>query len=541
MDEGTAFQMRDHPTRERVLGSVLEEQAEIQGERVFLDVKGELEISYKDFNAHSNRFANALEDSGIQQGSKVAVMLPNCPEYLYSWFGLAKIGAVMVPVNTAQKGDLLHHILHTSDAEAIIIDSAFLDRVHQIGAKLPKVKQVYVRGEPANLWQGAAHERPLLDFSDASPASSPTHEIKHSDPLTILFTSGTTGPSKGVVMSHHYYYHAARTIGRGMSVGPDDTLYTCLPLFHVNAQVCTVLAALLFDAKVAMYDHFSATTFWSEIRESGTTVFLALGAMGNILYKAPAHPEDRNNKVRLAMVVPPPENVEGFENRFNLRVVYETFGMTEGIVALPAIAEPRRPGCCGRPAEGAEVRIVDEDDQMLGPEQIGEIVMRPDAPYTMMSGYYKLPEETLEAFRNLWFHTGDLGYLDQDGYLYFVGRKKEAIRRRGENISAFEVEKIVNQHPRVLESAAIAVPSELSEDEVKIVVVLKEGEQLSPEELVKFCEERMAYFMVPRFIEFCEVLPKTPTQRVEKYKLQSQGNTAATWDREKAGYQLLKG
>ncbi|HKZ80710.1 MAG TPA: ATP-dependent acyl-CoA ligase [Pyrinomonadaceae bacterium] len=538
MDEGPAFQMRDHPPLERVLGSVLGEQAEILGERVFLDFKGEREISYKDLNAHSNRFANALLDCGVQKGTKVAVMLPNCPEYLYSWFGLAKIGAVMVPVNTAQKGELLHHILHTSDAETIIIDSAFLERVRQIGSQLPKVKQIYVSGETATLRR---EETPVIDFANASCASPPRREIKHSDPLTILFTSGTTGPSKGVVMSHHYYYYAARTIGRGMSVGPDDTLYTCLPLFHVNAQVCTVLAALLFDARVAMYERFSATTFWSEIRNSGATVFLALGAMGNILYKAPAHPDDRNNKVRLAMVVPPPENLEGFENRFNLRVVYETFGLTEGIVAPPAIAEPRRPGCCGRPAEGAEVRIVDEDDQMLSPDQIGEIVIRPDAPYTMMSGYYHMPEETLEAFRNLWFHTGDLGYLDRDGYLYFVGRKKEAIRRRGENISAFEVERIVNQHPSVLESAAIAMPSELGEDEVKIVVVLKEGEQLNPEELVKFCEERMAYFMVPRFIEFCEALPKTPTQRVEKYKLQSQGNTEATWDREKAGYQLLKG
>jgi crotonobetaine/carnitine-CoA ligase len=260
--------------------------------------------------------------------------------------------------------------------------------------------------------------------------------------------------------------------------------------------------------------------------------------MGNILYKASADTDDANNKVRLAMVVPPPEDLEGFESRFNLRVVYETFGMTEGIIAPPAIAQPRRPGCCGRPTEGAEVRIVDDEDLSLGPHQVGEIVMRPQEPYTMMSGYYQLPEETLQAFRNLWFHTGDLGYQDDEGYLYFVGRKKEAIRRRGENVSAFEVERIVNQHPSVLESAAIAVPSELSEDEVKIVVVLKPGEQLEPQELVKFCEERMAYFMVPRFIEFCDSLPKTPTQRVEKYKLQLQGNKLETWDREKAGYQL---
>ena len=530
--------MRDHPTLERVLGPVLEEQAEAQGERIFLNFRGELQVTYKELNANSNRYANAFLERGIRQESKVAIMLPNCPEYLYCWFGLAKMGAVMVPVNTAQKGELLRHILHTSDTEVIVTDAAFLERIHKIGSDLPKVKKIFIRGEPTNLTQ--AQEASLRDFENA-PATSPGKtDISHSDPLTILFTSGTTGPSKGVVMSHHYYYYAARTIASGMSVGPHDTLYTCLPLFHVNAQVCTVLAALLFDAQVAMYEHFSAGTFWSEIRNSGATVFLALGAMGNILYKAPARPDDGNNKVRLAMVVPPPEDLEGFERRFNLQVVYETFGMTEGIIAPPAIVEPRRPGCCGRPAEGAEVRIIDDEDQILGAHEVGEIVMRPDAPYTMMSGYYRLPAETLQSFRNLWFHTGDLGYMDDDGYLYFVGRKKEAIRRRGENISAFEVERIVNQHSSVLESAAIAMPSELGEDEVKIVVVLKEGEQLDPEELVKFCEERMAYFMVPRFIEFCEALPKTPTQRVEKYKLQSQGNTVATWDREKAGYQLTR-
>jgi crotonobetaine/carnitine-CoA ligase len=504
---------------------------------MFLDFKGQVQLSYKQLNEQANRLANFLLTKGIKKDSKVAVILPNCPEYLYSWFGLAKIGAVMVPVNIAQKGELLQYILDASDTEAIITNETLFERIPEIEDGLTKVKQVFVTGEQSKLNTIPVHR--LEDFNSASPAA-PAADVRHSDPMTILFTSGTTGPSKGVIMSHHYYYYAARTIGSGMAVSDVDTLYTCLPLFHVNAQVCTVLAALLFDARVAMYEHFSASTFWKEIRSSGATSFLALGAMGNILYKAPPDSNDQNNKVRLAMVVPPPEDLEGFENRFGLQVVYETFGMTEGIVAPPKIAEPRRPGCCGRPTENTEVRVVDEDDQVLEPNQIGEIVIRPGEPYTMMSGYYKMADETLEAFRNLWFHTGDLGYTDSDGYLYFVGRKKEAIRRRGENISAFEVEKIINQHSHVLESAAIAVPSELSEDEVKVVVVLKEGERLSPEELVEFCSQRMAYFMVPRFIEFRESLPKTPTQRVEKYKLQSEGNTSATWDREKAGYKLRR-
>jgi crotonobetaine/carnitine-CoA ligase len=531
--------VREVPPKERVLGRILEEQAATHADRVFLDFKGEAQVSYRQLDENANRFANGFLKCGVGKNTKVAVMLPNCPEYLYCWFGLAKIGAVMVPINTAHKGELLNYIIDSSDAEAIVTDPALIERVRGAEARLNKVSRILVRGRLTEAGTGEIKTSALADLSEAS-AESPRADVRHSDPMSILYTSGTTGWSKGVVMSHHYYYYAARTIGRGMEDDSDDVLYTCLPLFHVNAQVCTVLAALLFDARVAMYEHFSASTFWGEISRSGATVFLALGAMGNILYKAPPRQEDTDHNTRLAMVVPPPEDLEGFERRFGLRVVYETFGLTEGIVAPPAIIEPRRPGCCGRPAEGADVQIVGDDDIALEPYQTGEIVMRPREPYTMMSGYYKMPEETLLAFRNLWFHTGDLGYMDEDGLLYFVGRKKEAIRRRGENISAFEVERIVNQHPAVLESAAIAVPSELSEDDVKIVVVLKEGESLHPEELIKFCETRMAYFMVPRFVEFRNDLPKTPTQRIEKYKLQAEGIKTDTWDREKASYQLSR-
>jgi crotonobetaine/carnitine-CoA ligase len=539
VDEGAIVQVRELAAKERVLGRVLEEQAAIHGDRVFLDFKGAVEISYRQLDELATRFANGFLEAGVGQGTKVAVMLPNCPEYLYCWFGLAKIGAVMVPVNTAQKGELLQYIIDQSDAEVIVTDVPLLNRFRGMESRLEKVRRILVHGWHGGVEPASTPTSALADLADASSESLRV-DVNHSDPMTILFTSGTTGPSKGVVMSHHYYYSAARTIGRGMEDGPDDVHYTCLPLFHVNAQVCTVLAALLFDGRVALYEQFSASTFWQEIRRSRATVFLALGAMGNILYKAPPQPDDRDNTVRLAMVVPPPEDLEGFENRFGLRVVYETFGMTEGIVAPPAITEPRRPGCCGRPTKETEVRIVDDDDLPLGPHQPGEIVMRPGEPYTMMSEYYKMPEETLRAFRNFWFHTGDLGYTDEEGYLYFIGRKKEAIRRRGENISAFEVERIVNQHPSVVESAAIAVPSELSEDDVKIVVVLKDGEQVSPEDLIGFCEERMAYFMVPRYVEFRDSLPKTPTQRIEKYKLQANGDGPGIWDREKAGYRLSR-
>jgi crotonobetaine/carnitine-CoA ligase len=313
-----------------------------------------------------------------------------------------------------------------------------------------------------------------------------------------------------------------------------------MPLFHITAQIGSIVSALFAGGQVALYQRFSATTFWDEIRSSGATVFLGMGAVGNILMKNPASPEDTYNRVRLAVIVPPPGDLEGFEKRFGLRVIYETFGMTEGLIIPPKLYEPRRPGCCGKPVEDYEVRIVDDDDLALGPRETGEIVMRPRQPYTMMSGYYKMPEATLEAFRNLWFHTGDLGYFDQDGFLYYVGRKKDAIRRRGENISAYEIETAVNQHPAVLESAAIAVPSDVGEDDVKIVVVLKPEAELTPEDLILFCEPKMAYFMIPRYVEFRESLPKNPSQRIEKYKLRADGINQNTWDREKAGLTLRR-
>jgi crotonobetaine/carnitine-CoA ligase len=558
--------MSDLATPEKTLGQTLNAQASALGDRVFLDFRGEVQITYRQIEEVSSRFANGLLRCGISKGTKVAVMLSNCPEYLYCWFGLAKIGAVMVPVNTAHKGELLRYILDSSDSEAVVVDSEWLDRLHEIESELPKVRTIFVRkvaqaaslrtsrhgqvdlpqsasaGVPGASLESAAGKIPTRSLSELSKHSPEpvSADVSHSDPMTILFTSGTTGPSKGVVMSHNYYHYAARTISAGMEVEPNDVLYTCLPLFHVNAQVCTVLSAMIHGARVAMYEHFSASSFWDEVRSSKATMMLALGAMGNILYKAAPQLDDSDNDVRLAMVVPPPEDLEGFERRFGLRVVYETFGLTEGIVAPPRIFEPRRPGCCGKPGEAAEVSIVDEFDESLPPHVTGEIVMRPREPYAMMSGYYKMPEETLDAFRNLWFHTGDLGYMDEEGFLYFVGRKKEAIRRRGENISAFEVERIVNQHPAVLESAAIPVPSELSEDDVKVVVVLNGGRDLRPEDLIKFCEDRMAYFMVPRFVEFRDCLPKTPTQRVEKYKLRAEGHKPGTWDREQAGYQLKR-
>jgi crotonobetaine/carnitine-CoA ligase len=532
----------DHDIKDRLLGRLLEDRAAHYGERPFLNFKGERTITYRELNETANRLANGLRALGLGKEGKLAVMLPNCPEYLGLLFGAAKLGAVTVPINTAYKGDLLAHIINNSDAQILVVDESYLGTVKEIADRVDGLGLVLVYSASSH-HQVERLRRPEwlhLDALNDMASEQPESDVRHTDPVMILYTGGTTGLSKGVVMTHHFYYFYACMVAHSIGYTEEDISYTCMPLFHINAQIGSIVSALYAGAQVALYPRFRATTFWDEIRASGATIFLGMGAVGNVLMKNPPTPADSDNRVRLAVIVPPPDDLEGFEERFGLRVIYETFGMTECLIIPPKLYEPRRRGCCGQPVEDYEVRIVDDDDLPLGPRQTGEIVMRPCQPYTMMSGYYKMPEATLETFRNLWFHTGDLGYFDEDGFLYYVGRKKDAIRRRGENISAYEIERVVNQHPGVLESAAIAVPSELGEDDVKIVVVLKPGAELTHEELIRFCEPRMAYFMVPRYVEFRDALPKNPSQRIEKYKLRAEGITPTTWDREKVGIKLQR-
>ncbi len=535
----------EHPVRDRLLSRLVEDRAAQYGDRQFLDFKGTESVSYRELNERTNRFANGLQALGLAKEKKLAVMLPNCPEYLYLLFGASRIGAVTVPINTAYKGALLAHIINNSDAEVLVIDEQHIETINEIADTLSGLKTLLIYSDQDG--NKGEREVPLLHWPALhlsvlyeAPSEKPEADLHHTDTVMILYTGGTTGPSKGVVMTNHFYYFYAYLVKRSIGYIAQDVSYTCMPLFHINAQIGSVVAALYAGAQVALYQRFSARTFWDEICASGATVFLGMGAVGNILAKNPPSAADQDNRVRLAVIVPPPDDLEGFERRFGLRVIYETFGMTEGLIVPPKLYEPRRRGCCGKPIDDYEVRIVDDDDLSLGPRQTGELVWRPREPYTMMSGYYKMPEATLEAFRNLWFHTGDLGYLDEDGFLYYVGRKKDAIRRRGENISAYEIESVLNGHPDVVESAAIAVPSELGEDDVKIVIVPKPGAELSHEEVIRFCESRMAYFMIPRYVELRESLPKNPSQRIEKYKLRANGITEATWDRVKAGVELKR-
>lgn len=525
---------------QRVLPKLIENRAQSLGDKVFLRFKDK-EYTYEEINRFSDRCANAFVAQGAKKGDKIAIMLPNCPEYLFIWFGSAKVGAVEVPINTAYKGEFLRHALDLSDSKILFISYEFLDRLKLIEDSLPKLEKVIVMGD-SKKEERPRVKFPLISFEDFfnAPDTPFRAELHPWDPANIIFTSGTTGPSKGALSPHKFWIVVAEEMLRIREGTENDIFFTFLPLYHMNAQCLTTITAMIAGAQMVLSDRFSASRFWDEIRHYGATQFNYLGAVLPILAKQPEKHDDIDNPVRIAFGAGCPQAVmEYLEKRFGF-VCLEGFGMTEIGIPIHVRINDRRPGSCGKVLDIYEIKLVDDEDNEVAIGEPGEIIFRPKEPFTMMLEYYKMPEKTLESFRNLWFHTGDLAKKDGDGYFYFVDRKKDALRRRGENISSFEVERAINAHSKVLESAAVAVESELAEDEVKICVVLRPGETLTPEELIEFANERMPYYAVPRYVEFMETLPKTPTQRIQKYVLKQAGITPNTWDREKAGIKIKR-
>jgi crotonobetaine/carnitine-CoA ligase len=530
----------ENMTTPLVLGELIEDRAKKLGNKVFLRFKDE-SFTYDQINRLSNRCAHAYRKLGILKNDKVSFMLPNCPELIFLWFGAAKVGAVEVPINTSYKGEFLRHIIDQSDSRILIVALEYLDRVKLIQDDLKKVEKIIILGgfgkEDIKGLKIAA-----FGFDEILNAPETPVDVKVYpwDPHNIIYTSGTTGLSKGALAPHKFWIVVAERLLELRKGTKDDVFYTFLPLYHFNAQCLTTVTALIADAQMVLSDKFSASRFWDDIRKYQATQFNYLGAVIPILAKQPEKPDDLDNPIRIALGGGCPQNVmERFEKRFGLTCM-EGFGMSEIGIPIHVSLGDRRPGSCGKVLDIYDMKVVDDEDNEVPAGEPGEMIFRPNEPFTMMLEYYNMPEKTLETYRNLWFHTGDLAKRDADGYFYFVDRKKDSLRRRGENISSFEVERAINSHPAVLESAAVAVESELSEDEVKICVVLRPGATLSPEELTKYAADRMPYFAVPRYVEFLESLPKTPTERVQKYQLRQAGVTANTWDREKAGIKVTK-
>ena len=507
--------------QKHVVAALMEHRASEHADQVFLKMPGVRE-TWGSFYANALRVANGYRDAGLRGGDRVAVMLPNCPEFLYAHFGAMCAGLSPVPVNTSQRGETLAFLLRDSGAKAIVIDAPL--RSQYEGAGLVEI----VRGDP-----GAGGSKAIA-LSDVltGPADEPALDEGEGSTFGVLYTSGTTGPPKGVVPTRTDIAPLL-AMWQAMKVAAGETIYTCLPLFHGNPLGLSVLGAMFLDASIAVSERFSASRFWDETREFEAVEFNHVGAVIPILLKQPEKPNDRDNPVRVCLSAGcPPHAWEPFQNRFGLKIV-EQFSMVDAPGYL--INLEGRTGSMGKPVAGCEAAVLDDDGAELPAGRVGELALRAAEGRTHY--YLNQPEATEEAFRGGWFHTGDRAWRDDDGFYYYAGRKKESMRRRGENVSAWEVENVVNQFPGVLESAAHAVPSELGEDEIKVVVVPKPGAMVDPAALLDFCSSRMARYAVPRYVELRVEIPKTPTERPRYAELKAEGVTERTWDHEAASSQ----
>ncbi len=531
--------MQDHWVNERTIGSLLDVKAKKNGDLPFVFFEDKV-VCYRELNNTANAVASFFFGLGVKKGDTVCIMLPNCLEYIYTWMGLSKLGAIKVPINVAHNGELLANFINQCGASIIVAEDAAAAKINKIRDKVPNLSTVIAcnlgNREPGEHYRGFK----VYAFSDlycGDPSFTVSYPVHAYDPFCILYTSGTTGVSKGVVLPNNYAIFNAETIAYIAELSENDTVYCCLPLFHGHASLLSFMPSMIVDAKFVLGRRFSASTFWDTIRHYKVTVFNALGGIIPILYKQKSNQNDSENDVRVCIGMAPENIWDQFEKRFGLTII-EGYGSTESGLLTYNTFSNRKKASMGKTNPAYDVRIVDENDYEVSAGITGEVVSRPKHPWTMMTGYYDMPAETSKAFTNLWFHTGDYAFIDEDGFYFFVDRKKDCIRRKGENISSFEVEQIVNLHPSVLESAAIGVKSEIEDEEVKVFVVLKPGKTLLPEELVEFCNDNMANYMVPRYVEFSTELPKTSTEKVEKNKLKKDGINSKTWDRIKAGLNL---
>jgi crotonobetaine/carnitine-CoA ligase len=513
-------------------GRLLEEKAALSPDQTFL-IFDDQRFTLGQLNAWSNRIAHGLLSMRIGPGSHVSVMLPNSPRWLAVYFALQKIGAGIVPINVSLRGEGLAYILDHSDSRALVIDPAHAPDLDEIRERIPKVHRIIFDTADVPDFPLPVGAIRLADL-EASRDDDPLLAIDGDAVCALMYTSGTTGLPKGVVM-RYANADASRTEPLAqLFYKPEDTLYTCLPLFHANALFLSTMCALHAGARLALGRRFSASRFWDETRRYGATTFNALGAMIPILMKQPPRADDAENPVRFVLSAACPANVwEAFENRFGVKII-ECYGAVDGAGFLTFNFGNAPVGSIGQPPPGVEARIVDPNGLEVEIGTPGELTFRIDDPQERRVEYYKNPEASGAKVRAGWLHTGDIVYRDTDGNLYFVDRLNDCMRRRGENVSSYEVEREINAHPAVLESAVFGVPSELGEDDIMAVVVPRPGATLRPEALISFLEGRMAGFMIPRYVDLRAEIPKTETHRVQKTQLKRSGVTATTWDRERA-------
>jgi carnitine-CoA ligase len=511
---------------DRTLPAMLTRQAERFAQKPLVTAGGTT-WTYADAREAAARFAGALRSADIQPGDRVAVICSNRIEFFEVVLGCAWLGAIAVPINVASRGPQLQHILSNCGARLLVMEAAYAENLALLEPRDLAIEAIWLIGATADVRLGGVASISLPQGGERIAAVA----VRPGDPALILYTSGTTGPSKGVSCPQAQYFWWAVNTASLLQLRADDTLCTSLPLFHTNA-LNTFYQALLTGSSVHYEKRFSASGFFASLAHHRATVTYLLGAMVPILLSRPVSPEETAHSVRIALAPGVPAQFhEEFTRRTGIRLL-DGWGSTETNFVLGTTVEQQKPGLMGPVFEGFQARVVDDQDNDVADDTAGELIVRADDPFAFATGYFGMPEKTVEAWRNLWFHTGDRVVRQSDGYFRFVDRLKEAIRRRGENISSFEVEQVLLSHAAVANAAAFPVCSPLAEDEVMAAVVLHPGQQLTEAELTAFCEPRLPYFAIPRYVEFMAELPTTESGKVQKYKLRERGVTERTWDRD---------
>jgi crotonobetaine/carnitine-CoA ligase len=533
---------------ESSLGDFFELAVAKSQDKVFVEISGQ-EFTYRQVHERVLQTSSMFQGMGVVQGDRVCLFMPNCPEYLFCWFGLSILGAIGVPINTAYKRDEMAFILNDAEAKALVAHQTLVGVAHEAAALAPSIEQKLLVGDRDG---SRANEESPPDWTpftealgQATALGSPT-EVSPDSVCMLVYTSGTTGNPKGVMVTHKMYVAAGQGFADWTKAKPEDRFFTCLPFYHANIQYYSTMGAMAAGATLVIADRFSASRFWDQVREAQATVVNFIGMMMPVLAKNEESPSDSQNSVRLFYGSPSfsPEFLASFQKRFNTDIIVG-FGMTETCYGtIEVIGQERRSGSSGLARQHPDPRFINdirishpETGKPAGTDTVGEITIKNPAT---MPGYWRNEEQTRFSLRDGWLYTGDLGWMDEDGFLYFVDRKKDIIRRRGENISSQEVEDVIKRHPNVLDCAVVAVPSELGEDEVKAYVLPVQGAVVSPEDVVYWCADNLAYFKVPRYLEMREDLPRTPSLRVRKDLLRQEKEdpTEGCFDREAAGIKL---
>jgi crotonobetaine/carnitine-CoA ligase len=535
------------PPGERTLPGVLQRQARRFGDRPFLEMPG-AQWRHRDAADVAARRGGALRAEGVARGDRVAIMCSSRAEFLETVLGCGWIGAVAVPVNSAAMGPQIEYLLADSGARFMVVEEGFLTRLEAADLGRTSLDAIWCLGEnggircahrhPTNAgssvgWGGRSEAHrcaPRIECWPDAGDPTPAEPVLPSDPLAILYTSGTTGPAKGVLCPHAQYFWWGANTASVLGLREDDVLCTTLPLFHINA-LNTFAQAAVVGCQVRFLEKFSASGFWPAMASSGATVVYLLGAMVPILLAQPPGPAERAHRVRTGLGPGVPASAgAAFQERTGVTLL-EGYGSTETNFVIATAPDSPRRGVMGWLRPGFDARVVDEADNELPAGEAGELVLRADEPFAFASGYFGRPDKTVEAWRNLWFHTGDRVVREADGAFRFVDRIKDAIRRRGENISSWEVEQVLLAHPAVAAVAVYPVRSELAEDEVMAAVVLRAGAALQAAELAAFCDTRLPKFAVPRYVAFDTELPRTENGKVQKFRLRERGVPPGCWDR----------